>query len=222
MWQKVPHIWHSLKAHQGTHPNGTLRCNPELNLGSSWICSRSMLHLCKNAEGGNPFGASYQVLLQLFNAKLWFELKAFIPCRYVHLQPNRFTCSEPGCDFSTRHKDTLLDHQVDDEPKSNSWRVDIFMLDPAHGEEALVLWHLWKGASLAQWTLPLWEDASGVNLWSCDGFHQHWLIFRKLRNYPFHSIHHIFKDFLSGKSLGCISVTNVARSSSRSRSWLCT
>ena len=32
--------------------------------------------------------------------------------RYVHLQPNRFTCNEPGCDFSTRHKDTLLDHQV--------------------------------------------------------------------------------------------------------------
>jgi len=32
--------------------------------------------------------------------------------KYVHLQPNRFTCSEPGCDFSTRHKDTLLDHQT--------------------------------------------------------------------------------------------------------------
>ena len=32
--------------------------------------------------------------------------------KYVHLQPSQFSCEEPGCGYTTRHKDTLLDHQT--------------------------------------------------------------------------------------------------------------
>jgi len=32
--------------------------------------------------------------------------------KYVHLKPNQFECEHPGCNFKTRHKDTLLDHQT--------------------------------------------------------------------------------------------------------------
>ena len=144
----------------------------------------------------------------------------FIFGRYVHLQPNRFTCSEPGCDFSTRHKDTLLDHQVDDEQKGNHQRDDISMLDPAHWEEALVLWHLWEGASLAQWTLPLREDTSGVKYLTTQFVLNCFLsILIAFFSHKVEKLLFLRFTLFSGRNLGCISVTNAARSSSRSRSW---
>ena len=81
MWQKVPHIWHSFKAHQGMHLNDvyppSTQCILLINPGRSWICSRSMLHLCKTGEGRHPYGASYQVLLQPSKNKIKKLLLSF-------------------------------------------------------------------------------------------------------------------------------------------------
>ena len=92
MQQEVQDIWHHAEAHEG----------------SSWSKTCSLLHLCQAGEGGNTHGSSHQIC-SWETKSIWVSISSNCILKHLIFYPR---CKYPGCDFKTRHKDTLLDHET--------------------------------------------------------------------------------------------------------------